>query len=123
MENQPLFDLESAREALDWLRSKLAEMEELGEKGQAAMAEYDLDSAERYTERIHETMDEIQDNGIIIRDAGDDVLVDFPAIINDIPSYLCWKGDEDDIMFWHYSDEGFAGRRIITGHENILQRL
>jgi hypothetical protein len=47
-------------------------------------------------------------------------LVDFPAVINDRPAYLCWKIDEEDIMYWHYAEEGFRGRKKITGKEEIL---
>lgn len=116
------YDLDSARETLHWLKDKLAELGELGVKGENAMTQYDLDSAESYTERIHEILDEISAKKVIIRDLGE-VLIDFPAVINNMPSYLCWTAEEEDVMYWHYADEGFAGRKPINGEENILSYL
>lgn len=40
-------------------------------------------------------------------------LVDFPAMIDGKEVYLCWKSDEDDIAYYHHSEEGFAGRKPI----------
>jgi len=40
-------------------------------------------------------------------------LVDFPAIIEGQEVLLCWKNDEDDILFYHGLDEGYAGRKPI----------
>ena len=44
-------------------------------------------------------------------------------IINDMPAFLCWKGGEEDILYWHYFDEGFSGRKKISGKERILEPL
>lgn len=116
------YDLKTARETLPWLKTKIMEMEELGIRGEDAMTDYDLDSAESFTIEIHEILEELAKKKIILRDLSE-VLVDFPAVINNMPSYLCWKGDEEDIAFWHYADEGLAGRKEITGEENILSYL
>lgn len=40
-------------------------------------------------------------------------LVDFPGIIDDEEVLLCWKSDEESIMFYHRIDEGFKGRKLI----------
>jgi hypothetical protein len=40
-------------------------------------------------------------------------LVDFPALREGQPVYLCWKYDEPSVMYWHRTDDGFAGRRPI----------
>jgi hypothetical protein len=40
-------------------------------------------------------------------------LVDFPAIINGKEVFLCWRSDEDDIKYYHDSESGYAGRRLI----------
>jgi hypothetical protein len=41
-------------------------------------------------------------------------LIDFPALVNGRPVWLCWRLGEDDIAWWHGTDEGFAGRRPIA---------
>ena len=41
-------------------------------------------------------------------------LVDFPAIrSNGEEVYLCWKMDEDSILFWHRIPDGIIGRQHI----------
>lgn len=45
----------------------------------------------------------------------DDGLIDFPYVReNGDEAYLCYKLGEEDIMFWHSVESGFAGRRSIT---------
>jgi hypothetical protein len=38
-------------------------------------------------------------------------LLDFPAKRGDEDVLLCWKLGEDEILYWHGVDEGFAGRK------------
>lgn len=38
-------------------------------------------------------------------------LVDFPALVNGRPVWLCWKLGEDDIAYWHELEAGIAGRK------------
>jgi len=38
-------------------------------------------------------------------------LVDFPATLDEKVVYLCWQYGEEEIAFYHETDEGFAGRR------------
>jgi hypothetical protein len=38
-------------------------------------------------------------------------LLDFPAVRGDEVVLLCWKLGEDEIGYWHGTDEGFAGRK------------
>ena len=45
-------------------------------------------------------------------------LVDFPAFIDNQEVMLCWRSDEDEIMFYHGVDEGYAGRKPIP--EDLL---
>ncbi|AKA47929.1 hypothetical protein IX51_01190 [uncultured archaeon] len=116
------FDLESAKEVLPWLKEKIARLEELGIRGRKAMEEYDIDSADTFTVEIQEILGQIHGKGIILRDLSE-ILVDFPAVINNMPSYLCWLPEEEGIEYWHYADEGFAGRKRISGNERILSYL
>ena len=38
-------------------------------------------------------------------------LIDFPALANGRPVWLCWRLGEDGIAWWHATDEGFSGRK------------
>ena len=38
-------------------------------------------------------------------------LIDFPALANGRPIWLCWRCGEDGIGWWHDVNVGFAGRR------------
>jgi hypothetical protein len=38
-------------------------------------------------------------------------LIDFPALANGRPIWLCWRLGESSIEYWHPLDEGFASRR------------
>ncbi len=122
MSTDPYFDLESARKALRWLVPKLTRIKELSIQGDKAMAEYDLDAADEYTKEIHRIFGTIREKGIVVRDR-DATLFDFPAVIDNIPAYLCWSVDEDELEYWHFADQGFEGRTKITGEENILSYL
>jgi len=48
--------------------------------------------------------------GVTLRDIGSG-LVDFPALVNGRPVWLCWKLGEGDIAYWHELDAGIAGRK------------
>ena len=48
--------------------------------------------------------------GVTLRDIGTG-LVDFPALVNGRPIWLCWKLGEDEIAHWHELDAGIAGRK------------
>lgn len=41
-------------------------------------------------------------------------LIDFPALANGTPVWLCWQLGEGPIAWWHAADEGFAGRRPLA---------
>ena len=38
-------------------------------------------------------------------------LIDFPALANGRPIWLCWRLGEGPIEWWHEHEAGFAGRR------------
>ena len=58
-------------------------------------------------------LDELDEMGIIVRDP-DRGLIDFPAQTADGRTYLlCWLDGEDAIEWWHWPDDGFAGRTPI----------
>ena len=60
---------------------------------------------------VEKAVAEIEAQGIVLRDA-DRGLIDFPARHpggRDV--LLCWQFGEDDLIWWHLPEDGFAGRR------------
>lgn len=52
---------------------------------------------------------QIEDLGVILRDPATG-LIDFAAVREAEPIYLCWRLGEERIAFWHPRDTGFMGR-------------
>ncbi|HZZ73662.1 MAG TPA: DUF2203 domain-containing protein [Pirellulales bacterium] len=65
------------------------------------------------TERLKEYIDELHALGVEPKN-GPEGLVDFPAIIDGRPAYLCWKLSEPEILYWHDLETGFAGRQSLA---------
>ena len=57
-----------------------------------------------------EALQELEEHGIVLRDP-DRGLVDFPCVHRGRPVLLCWQLGEDDLAWWHFPEDGFAGRR------------
>jgi hypothetical protein len=55
-------------------------------------------------------VERIQSAGAQVKDL-DQGLLDFPALRDGEEILLCWHLGEDEIEFWHGSEDGFAGRR------------
>ena len=60
--------------------------------------------------RMHGIVARLVEWDVTLRDisAG---LIDFPALANGRPVWLCWRLGEDDIAWWHNTDEGFSARK------------
>jgi len=59
-------------------------------------------------------MKELEELGCYYKDWSFSVgLVDFPSIIEDEEVMLCWRSDEEEIVYYHTVNEGFAGRKLI----------
>ena len=56
--------------------------------------------------------DELHDLGCTLKHP-EDGLVDFPAIMEGLPAFLCWKLGEERIGYWHPIEAGFAARKPI----------
>lgn len=63
--------------------------------------------------RFSEAVQEIEYLGVVLKDFRSG-LVDFPYDRDGRIIYLCWKPDEDEIDWWHETDDGFAGRQPLT---------
>jgi hypothetical protein len=60
--------------------------------------------------RMEQAVRQIDAWGVTLRDIGTG-LVDFPALVNGRPIWLCWKLGEGEIGYWHELDTGIAGRK------------
>jgi hypothetical protein len=59
-------------------------------------------------------VEELAGEGIVLRDA-DRGLIDFPAIAPDGRRYwLCWVVGEPSVAWWHWPEDGFAGRQPLS---------
>jgi hypothetical protein len=73
----------------------------------------------KLADEIDVYINELRDIGCFYKDWSFDVgLVDFPAILNGEKVELCWRSDEDQILYYHKANEGFAGRKLIPD-ENL----
>ena len=60
---------------------------------------------------VETAVTELSEGDIVLRDT-DVGLIDFHALGADgVVYFLCWKLDEDALEWWHFPDEGFAGRK------------
>jgi hypothetical protein len=80
---------------------------------QLADAAAEVDAVAR---RLAKLVDEINEYGAEVKDV-DTGLIDFPALLNGETVLLCWQLGEDEIAFWHRTDDGFAGRRPLPFDE------
>ena len=65
----------------------------------------------RWMDQLDELFDELESLGCSYRDWNfSEGLVDFPAMIRGHEVFLCWKSDEDEILFYHDLESGFTGR-------------
>ncbi len=62
--------------------------------------------------RLNEIIENIHELGVQIKDL-DIGLLDFPTLYRDREVLLCWRLGEDDIEYWHGTDEGYRGRKPI----------
>jgi len=64
--------------------------------------------------KMNSYLSELEEIGCYYKDWNFQVgMVDFPSLINEEEVFLCWQSDEEDILYFHRPEEGFAGRRRI----------
>jgi hypothetical protein len=68
------------------------------------------DKLRKTQERMADLMARIAEWEIELRDV-DAGLVDFPAVVDGAPAWLCWKLGEPRVAYWHPTTSGFADRR------------
>lgn len=69
-------------------------------------------------QNIEGYMEELEQIGCLYKDWNFQIgLVDFPALINGEEVFLCWRSDEEEILFYHGINDGFSGRKLIPKSE------
>jgi hypothetical protein len=126
MANARYFSIEQANAAIVVIRPLLAEIHEIRSRilanrpelwqamehaaGNGGSAELTRMASE--FELLDSLVHGILDTGVEIKDLSSGLL-DFRALRNDREVYLCWKMDEDEVLFWHELETGFSGRQPI----------
>ena len=97
------------RDAVALAQLRLAELAS-AEGGHDALVREERRALKATVGRMEAAVRRIDDWSIALRDIGSG-LVDFPALANGRPIWLCWKLGEGDIAWWHELQAGVAGRR------------
>ena len=64
--------------------------------------------------RMRATVTQLVEWDVELRDIGTG-LIDFPALANGRPIWLCWRlGEPEDIRWWHEHDTGFDRRQPLA---------
>ncbi len=119
-----VFDLDTARETLvvikpivEEINIKRMELTEAYERLQDEQDPLEKMYLESHIKDLEALIDslfrKIEALGGVIKGI-DPILVDFLSFHKNRYIWLCWKEDEDTIMYWHELNEGFAGRKPIS---------
>ena len=133
-EGRRLFTVESANAALPLVRAIASDLAALArdvvdrrERLAILQAGRGRDSADLYSEELAQIEEELEKDGKQLQEYVDELrqigvepkngpegLVDFPAMMDSRPAWLCWKLGEPEVLFWHDLEAGFAGRQPLT---------
>lgn len=106
-----LEELRRDRDAVALSQLRLAELAD-ADGAQDDLVEAERRALKERVGRMQVAVRRIDDWGITLRDIGSG-LVDFPALANGRPIWLCWRLGERDIGWWHELEAGVAGRRAL----------
>ena len=100
-------DLHDRRERLTDLRNRSEQSEYRDEvEAMESELETDIEGLDAYVAELAELGVELKDPVI--------GLVDFRTLVDEREAYLCWKLDEEEILWWHELDTGASGRRPVS---------
>ena len=119
--NERLADLRPVLEQLRDDRARVAEIQAdlQRERETDGNAEHAEQLAEHETElreivrRMQFGVAQIDHWGITLRDIPSG-LIDFPALANGRPIWLCWRLGEGQITWWHEANQGFDQRQPLS---------
>jgi hypothetical protein len=84
--------------------------------------EREADRLRQLAAEITQAVERVNALGVLVKDL-DVGLVDFYAMQDGEPVFLCWQYGEPAVSHWHAVEEGFAGRRPIEGVEVVPPTL
>ncbi len=109
--------VDEARAALPRVREIITRVRELARliaTGYTGNGQQRHDGETPAQAEMRRLLGELADGGIMLRDI-EQGLVDFPARA---PSgreyYLCWLEGEAELNWWHWIEDGFAGRTLLS---------
>ena len=106
-------DLHDRRERLTDLRNRSEQSEYRDEvDAMESELETDIEGLDAYVAELAELGVELKDPVI--------GLVDFRTLADDREAYLCWKLDEEEILWWHELDTGASGRRPVSELQELI---
>lgn len=74
----------------------------------------DVEELEHLRSKMHNLFNELEELGCSYKDwSFDKGLVDFPSVINGEEVLLCWRSDEEELLYYHDYTSGFGGRQRI----------
>jgi hypothetical protein len=119
--NNRLVELRPLLESLRAERAQIAEEQRgleraRGGNGSAEKAEQLAERESRIRDIVRsmeQRVRRLDEWGIALRDISTG-LIDFPALANGRPIWLCWRLGEDAVAFWHEIDSGFDSRKPLA---------
>ena len=113
-----IFTIQEANKRLPLVKKIVSDIHTKAERFRSLVTHIKADSlpneALALQAEIEELMAEIEDLGCYYKDWNFKTgLVDFPAIIEERQVLLCWRSDEEKIIWYHGFEDGYAGRRLI----------
>jgi hypothetical protein len=116
-----IYTVEEANELLPHLAPALVELREKYERAalirtkmeQLAARNGWSEEREQWSQtlaRVSTLLERLTDWEIELKDVATG-LVDFPTIIEGRDAYLCWRLGEPEVAYWHFVEDGFAGRK------------
>ncbi len=118
MTQTKIFTLEQAAKTLPLVKGIVADILKTGQAIRELSVEMEKPEEDpeinRLMDQLDELFEEIELLGCYYKDWNFTVgLVDFPAKVHGKEVMFCWRSDEDTIRYYHDSESGYAGRRLI----------
>ena len=116
---EKVFTPKEANQTLPLVKQIVADILTTGDRVRALCAEIGTGAEEdkrviRLMDQLEELFVELDTLGCSYKDWNFQVgLVDFPARIDGKDVFLCWKSDEDSLLYYHELEAGFNGRQPI----------
>jgi hypothetical protein len=114
-ELRPLLErLRDDRDALEAANAEVRRLREVnGSRQHAEQLREREDEVRALVLRMREAVEQLEAWSVTLRDIRSG-LVDFPALVNGRPVWLCWRLGEGAVAWWHEHDRGFEDRKPLA---------